>query len=187
MNVAGNPQASLHGIGAEFSSAPDLLAAAEKVRAAGFTRFDVFSPFPIAGMSVAIGAPRSRLGPYVFWGGFIGFVAALALVFIPSSFIYPLIVMGKPTGFFSIPAFFPVIFETTILFSALTAFVGLFLTIGLPRWNHPLFNWDHFKKVSDDGFFCVIERTDPRFEPVKVGDFLASLGATNITAIHEES
>lgn len=173
----------LYGLGAEFASPTALVAAAEKIRAAGFTRFDVFSPYPVPGISAALGSPRSTLGKYVFLGGLIGFVSALLLVLIPSDYLYPLVVGGKPTGFFSIPAFFPVLFETTILFSALTAFIGLFLMIGLPRWNHPLFNWEHFRKASDDGFFCIIEQADPRFSSAEVRALFETLGGTHITEI----
>lgn len=181
-----NSASSLYGVGAEFASPAALIEAAGKIRAAGFTRFDVFSPYPISGMGAAVGAPRSTLGKYVFLGGLLGFVSALLLVLIPSDDLYPLVVGGKPAGFFSIPAFFPVLFETTILFSATTAFVGLFLMIGLPRWNHPLFNWEHFRKASDDGFFCVIEQSDPRFSPREVRALLETLGGTHITEIHQE-
>ncbi|CAN5405072.1 hypothetical protein BH09VER1_BH09VER1_09510 [soil metagenome] len=181
-----NSGSSCYGVGAEFASPGALLEAAEKIRAAGFTHFDVFSPYPIPGMSAAVGSPRSTLGKYVFFGGLVGLLSALLLVLVPSSYFYPLVVGGKPTGFFSIPAFFPVLFETTILFSAITAFVGLFLMIGLPRWNHPLFNWEYFRKASDDGFFCVIEQADPRFSPGEVRALLATLGGIHITEIHEE-
>lgn len=181
-----NAESSLYGVGAEFASPGALIEAAGKIRAVGFTHFDVFSPYPVPGLSAAVGAPRSTLGKYVFLGGLFGFLSALLLVYIPSSYLYPLVVDGKPTGFFSIPAYFPVLFETTILFSALAAFVGLFLMIGLPRWNHPLFTWEHFKKASDDGFFCVIEQSDPRFSPGEVRALLEALGGTHITEIYEE-
>ena len=45
-NVAGNPEAPCYGIAAEFDTAGELFHAAEEMRDAGFTRFDVFSPFP---------------------------------------------------------------------------------------------------------------------------------------------
>ena len=39
-----------YGILAEFDSAAAILHAAEKVRDAGYSRWDVFTPFPIHGM-----------------------------------------------------------------------------------------------------------------------------------------
>jgi hypothetical protein len=185
-NVAGNPAAPCYGVAAEFETAGELFHAAEKMRDAGFTRFDVFSPYPIHGMDGAVGLKRSLLGKIVFVGGLTGFLTAVGLQFIPSSFIYPLIVMGKPTNLFTVPAFFPIMFEFTVLISAFTATFGMLIMNGLPRLNHPMFNWERFKRVSDDKFFCLIETADPKFEEREVRDFLESLGGRNITKVHED-
>lgn len=186
MNTAGDPLSKTYGVAAEFGSAAQLYHAAEQIRDAGFKKFDVFSPFPIHGMDDAMGLKRSILGKLIFCGGLTGFTTAVCLEFIPSSFIYPLIVMGKPTNLYTVPAFFPIMFELTILFSAFTAVFGMFIMNGLPRLNHPMFNWDHFKKVSDDGFFCVIETRDPKFSERDVKDFLESIGGQNITKVQED-
>jgi Alternative complex III, ActD subunit len=186
IQTAGNPQSPLFGVAAEFDSARDLFHAAEQMRDAGFTRFDVFSPFPIHGMDAAMGLKRSVLGKIIFLGGLIGFVTAVTVQFVPSSFIYPLIVMGKPTNLFTVPAFFPIMFEFTVLISAFTATFGMLIMNGLPRLNHPMFNWERFKRVSDDKFFCVIETKDPKFAEREVRDFLESLGGRNITKVHED-
>ncbi|HRJ71180.1 MAG TPA: DUF3341 domain-containing protein [Terrimicrobiaceae bacterium] len=186
MNVAGDSQSPVYGVAAEFDTAADLYHAAEKLRDAGYRKFDVFSPFPIHGMDEAMGLRRSVLGKLVFFGGLTGFCTAVALEFIPSSIIYPLIVMGKPTDLYTVPAFFPIMFELTILFSAFTAVFGMLIMNGLPRLNHPMFNWERFKKVSDDKFFCVIETKDPKFSESGVQDFLANIGGQNITKVHED-
>ena len=55
------PASTLHGLGAEFSSASALMHAAEKVRDSGFRKWDVYSPFPIHGMDAAMGFQRSRV------------------------------------------------------------------------------------------------------------------------------
>lgn len=186
MNVAGNPQAPLHGLAAEFDSAAELYAAAEKIRDAGYRAFDVYSPFPIHGMDQAMGLKPSNLGKFIFIGGLTGFLTAVGLQFIPSSILYPLVVAGKPTGFFTVPAFFPIMFELTVLFASFTAFFGLLIANGLPRWNHPVFNWDRFTRVSDDKFFAMIESRDPKFQAQDAGAFLAELGGSNITLVHED-
>lgn len=184
MNIAGNKEAPVFGIAAEFSCARDLYHAAEKIRDAGFQRWDVFSPFPIHGMDEAMGMKRSLLGKIVFLGGLTGFLTAVTMEFGSTSFLYPLIVAGKPTNLFTVPAFFPIMFELTILISAFTAVFGMLIMNGLPRLNHALFNWDRFKKVTEDKFFVAIESGDPKFSERSVRDFLASLGGTNITTIH---
>ncbi len=186
MEKVGNISAPVYAVAAEFQSAGELYRAAEKVRDAGFKRWDVFSPFPIHGMDEAMGLKRSVLGKLVFLGGLSGFLLAVTLQFGTSSFLYPLIVAGKPTNLYTVPAFFPIMFELTILLSAFTAVFGMLIMNGLPRWNHPMFNWARFKKVTEDKFFVAIESGDPKFEPVRVRELLESLGGTNVTVIHED-
>lgn len=174
-----------HAIIGEFSSAAKLFVAAEKTRDRGFKKWDVFSPCPIHGMDEAMGIRRSIVSWIVLAGGATGFITATLLEFIPSTITYPLIVQGKPLNFFTLPAFFPIMFELTVLFGSFAAIFGMLFVNRLPRWNHPLFEWDRFAKVTDDGFFLAIEGQDPQFREGEVREFLTSLGATNVTLIHE--
>src|ERR1700740_3644838 len=148
---------------AEFPRSTALYEAAEKVRDAGFKFWDVHSPFPIHGMNKAMGLGKSTLGYIIFVGGFTGFATAVLLEFIPSSLLYPLIVHGKPVNFFTVPPFFPIMFELTVLFSAFTAFFGVFVMNRQPRFHHPLFDFEAFKRVTNDAFFVAIEAADPKF------------------------
>jgi hypothetical protein len=50
----------------------------------------------------------------------------IALVSIPSFVLYPIIVNGKPYDWRTVPAFFPIMFELTVLFSAFTAVGTMF-------------------------------------------------------------
>lgn len=186
VTIAGSSQAPLFALAGEFESARDLFHAAEKVRDAGYKRWDTYSPFPIHGMDGAMGLPKSWLSALVFLGGLTGFSLAVFMEFGTSSYLYPLVVAGKPTNLFTIPAFFPIMFELTILFSALTATFGMLALNGLPRWNHPVFNWDRFKKVTEDKFFIAIEANDEKFSLEQTSEFLKSLGGTHITAIHQD-
>ncbi len=179
-------QKSIYAFGAEFSSAAELYAAAEKVRDAGFKRWDTYSPFPIHGMEKAMGLGHSWLSAFSLAGGITGFLIALALVFYPSVIEYPLITHGKP--YFSLPAFFPIMFELTILLTAFGTMFALFALNMLPRWNHPVFNWELYsQKANDDGFFLVIEARDRNFSVNATGKLLEDLGGTNITPIYWES
>ncbi|PTY06728.1 DUF3341 domain-containing protein [Verrucomicrobia bacterium LW23] len=173
--------AKIYGIGAEFKSVVELYEAAEKVRDRGFQFWDVYSPFPIHGMDQAQGLKRSWVSALSLIGGFTGFTTGLLLETITSVFVYPMIVNGKP--FFSLPAFFPVMFELTILFTAFATVFGMLAINMLPKWYNPVFNWDRFSKVTDDSFFIVIETLDPRFDGPNTAAFLNSLGGTNITYI----
>jgi hypothetical protein len=173
------------GVVAEFSSAADLYHAAENVRDQGYRYWDVHSPFPIHGMNKAMGLGRSPLGYIIFCGGLTGFTTAALLEFIPSSFLYPLIVHGKPVSFFTVPAFFPIMFELTILFSAFTAFFGVFVLNRLPRLHHPLFDYKPFKRFSTDAFFLVIQSNDPKFSDRGTLEFLQEIGGKEVTLLYE--
>jgi hypothetical protein len=177
-------QGKLWGVGAEFSSATELYEAAKKVRALGFKKWDVYSPFPIHGMDDAMGLGPSPVSRLSLLGGLTGGTIGFILVFYTSYIDYPLIVQGKP--YFAFEPTFPVYFELTILFTAFATLFGLLLFNLLPRWNHPLFNWDRFKKVTDDKFFVVIEAADPKFSEASARQLLQELGGHNIDLIHDD-
>jgi hypothetical protein len=177
---------TVYGMAAEYSSAAALYEAAKRVRDAGFKRWDVYSPFPIHGMDDAMGLGKSWLSAAVLGGGITGFITAMTLEFGPSWFIYPLVVHGKPVDWRTVPAFFPIMFELTILFSAFAAFFAWQIMNGLPRWHHPLFNWERFSRATSDGFFLIIEARDPRFTEVEARELLERSGGEHITIIHED-
>jgi len=173
------------GVVAEFPSATTLYEAAEQVPDKGYRFWDTHSPFPIHGMNKAMGLGKSPLGYIIFCGGLTGFLTAASLEFIPSSFLYPLIVHGKPVNFFTVPAFFPVMFELTVLFSAFTAFFGVFVMNRLPRLHHPIFDYEQFRRVTDDAFFLIIEASDPRFSDTVTREFLEEIGGKDVTLLYE--
>ncbi|MBP7950103.1 MAG: DUF3341 domain-containing protein [Verrucomicrobiales bacterium] len=180
------PLKRVHGYLAEFGSAKDLYHAAEQVRDAGFSHWDVHSPFPIHGMDHAMGLPKSILSTFVLIGGTTGTLTAFLLQHITQVILYPTVVQSKPHNIFTIPAFFPVMFELTILFSAFTCLFGGLALMKLPRLHHPLFNSDNFKRFSDDGFFLCIEARDPKFSMEKTKAFLGEIGGTNLELVEDE-
>jgi len=175
----------VYGLGAEFDSAADLMAAAEKIRDHGFSHWDVHTPFPIHGMDKAMGLGKSNLSAFVFVGGLLGLITGVSLVSIPSFVLYPIIVHGKPFTWATFPAFFPIIFELTVLFSAFTAVGTMFAMNSLPRLHHPVFNWDRFVRFTDDGFLMVIEARDAKFSETRTKALLEEIGAKNVTLIHD--
>lgn len=176
----------VYGYLAEFKSASALYKAAEKVRDAGFRKWDCYSPYPIHGLDSAMGMKRSILPWFVFFGGMTGTATAFTLAYTTQVVIYPTIVQAKPANIFTIPAFFPVMFELTILFSGFTVLFGLLGLIQLPRLNHPLFASKQFHRATDDAFFIAIEARDPKFSPNQTRELLASIGGENIELVEEE-
>jgi len=162
------------GIVAQFAGTAELIAAAEKVKAEGFSKWDCHSPFPIHGMDQAMGEKRSNLGWIVGACAILGGGGALLLQGWSAASAYPHVISGKPL--FSYQAFFPITFAVAVLASAFGSLLGLLAIIGV-RLNHPLFESDLFKSFSDDGFLVSIEADDPKFDPDKTKEFLLSIGS----------
>jgi len=175
----------VYGLGAEFPTAAALFHAAEKARDKGFKRWDVHSPFPIHGMDKAMGLGKSWLSAVVLMGGLTGLLTAVVLEFYPSSIDYKVVVDAKPVTWATVPAFFPIFFELTVLCSAFAAVGALLVFNLLPKWYHPLFNWERFARATDDGFFLVIEARDPKFSETSTRQFLEEIGGTHVTLVHD--
>jgi hypothetical protein len=172
-----------YGILALFDTAPAIYHAAERVRDAGYKRWDVLTPFPIHGMDEAMGLRRSKVPIIVFLGGITGFAVAMLMVWWMNKYNYPLIVGGMP--YFS-PIFpFPVAYELTILFASFGAFFGQFILNRLPQHYHPVMNYERFASLTDDKFAIVIETGDSVFEAEKTRALLEELGAVEVVEISE--
>ena len=180
------PLKRVYGYVAEFDTARDIYHAAEKVRDEGFQRWDVHTPFPIHGMDKAMGLNKSILSWFVFVGGAAGTLTAFLLQYLTQVVIYPTFVQDKPASIATLPAFFPVMFELTILFSAFTCVFGMFILNRLPRLNHPLFASKQFHRFSDDAFFLVIEARDTKFSKDGTREFLEGLGGKNLELVEDE-
>ena len=175
----------VYGYLAEFESASALYKAAEKVRDAGHKKWDCYSPYPIHGLDNAMGIKKSILPYLVFFGGTLGFITAITLAYTTQVVIYPTVVQAKPSNVFTMAAFFPIIFELTVLFAGFTALFGLLALIGLPRLNHPLFESVQFARSTDDGFFIAIEARDGKFSADKTKTLLKDAGGRNIELVEE--
>ncbi|WP_269523533.1 DUF3341 domain-containing protein [Coraliomargarita parva] len=170
-----------YGIIASFPDTPSFYHAAEKVRDAGYRKWDTYSSFPVHGMPAAQGQPRSKVPIFTFCGGLTGFLTGLTIVWFMNYFNYPLIVGGKP--FFS-PVFpFPIMYELTILLSAFGTLGGMFITNLLPQHYNSLFNSDTFLEVAGDRLVIAIESRDPKFDPVATRQFLEEIGGSDIEEV----
>lgn len=173
--------AHIYGLMAEFEQPEELLAAARRAYAAGYRRMDAYSPFPVAGLAEAIGFQRTRLPLVVLIGGIIGCLGGFFLQYYAAVLDYPLNVGGRPLN--SWPSFVPVMFEMTILIAALATVLGMLALNGLPMPYHPVFHVSRFVLATRDHFFLCIEAVDPQFEPQQTRQFLATLGAREVTEV----
>src|SRR5438034_3013362 len=115
---------------AEFDNPTDVVEAARRVHEEGYRKVDAYTPYPIEELGEALGYHHSHLPLLVLIGGVTGACAGFMLQFYTATIDYPINVGGRP--FNSWPAFIVPTFETTILFAALTAVLGMLALNGLP-------------------------------------------------------
>lgn len=163
-------EGELYGYLAEYDTPGELVEAARKVRDAGYSDFDCYSPFPVHGIDPAMGIKRTILPLVIFGGGFTGALGGVLLQWYCNAHAWTWNISGKPT--WSIPANIPIAYELTILLAVLSSFFGMWAFNRLPQVWHPLFRQDRFMKATDDGFFLAIEARDRRFDAVKTKELL---------------
>jgi hypothetical protein len=170
-----------YGLMAEFDSAQALVDAANGVRAAGYTRADAYSPFPIHGLAEALGFRERHVAPIVLGAGIMGALAGYGLEYWTQVIDFPMNIGGRP--FHAWVSFIPPAFETTILFAAFSAVIGMLVLNGLPQPYHPVFNVARFERASQDGFFLAIEASDPKFDAEATKQFLSSLHPREVVTV----
>ena len=168
---------------AEFDTPEALVAAAEKTSAAGYTRTDAYSPFPVHGLDDALRIDERHVAPIIFTGGLCGLVGGFGLQYYCQVIAYPFNIGGRP--WYSWVSWIPPTFEMTILLAALAAFFGMLALNGLPHPYHPVFNAPRFARASQDAFFLSIETADPKFDAVRTRVFLEGLGPREVVAVDE--
>ena len=158
-----------------------LFPAVKAVRKEGYKIHDVYTPFPMHGLDAVMGLRDTSLHTAGFVYAITGTATALGFISWALTTDWPLNFGGKPH--FSLPAWIPIIFELTVLFSA----VGMVLTFCYLCQLAPFVKKDHFHlRATDDTFVMAIECNDKTNEE-EVRGFLAGLGAHDITTQIKET
>ncbi|MCF1715558.1 DUF3341 domain-containing protein [Flavihumibacter sp. RY-1] len=163
-----------------FDDEKVLFPAVKKVRKAGYKIHDVYTPFPIHGLDQAMGLRDTSLHTAGFIYGITGTTTALTFMSWVFNKDWPLNIGGKPH--FPLPAFIPITFELTVLFSA----VGMVLTFCYLCQLAPFVKKHHFHaRATDDLFVMVLECTS-RTNEADAKAFLESVGAKEINVQEAE-
>lgn len=174
----------VHGMMAEYATPSGVYHAAEEFRDAGYTCWDVHTPFPIHGIEEAMGVKPTVLPAVIAFVGLSGAGLGMLMQWWMSAVDFRLVVQGKP--FFSWQAFIPITFELGILSAAFTALLGMLAMNGLPRHHHPLMKKDRFLRTTQDLFIICVEARDPKFEPEQTRRLFESTGGTAIDLVEDE-
>ena len=173
----------IYGLIAEFETPADVMHAAERVRDAGYKRWDVHTPYPVHGMDKAMGLKNSKVGWFSFIGGVTGYTCGMVMIWWMNAHDYPIIIGGKPM--FSPFGAFPPSYELTILLGSFGALLGMLFLNRLPRLYHPLLKHKRFALATHDRFFIVIETMDLKFSPAATRKLLEETGSKHIEEVTE--
>lgn len=178
----------IYGVMGEFETPGQLCKAARKVREAGYSAVDAYAPFPVEGLSEALGLPtdfRNHVALLTLLGGLLGGCGGFGFQYWVAAIAYPMNIGGRPLN--SWPAFIPVTFELTILGAATFAVIGMIALNKLPEPYHPVFNVERFAHhASTDRFFLCIEARDPKFNAAEAARFLQEIKAENVTEVEDD-
>jgi hypothetical protein len=165
----------------EFASADAALAGAKALAARGLSQVEAFTPYAVPEIEAALGVRRSRIPFGAFACGLTGCALAFLLIWWTAAVDYPLDVGGRP--FNSIPADIPIMFETTVLFTGVSAFLAVLLRSRLPRLYHPVFTLDGFERTTLDRYWLGIDHDDAKLDD----EALTSLTELGAVVVHRSS
>jgi len=157
---------------------PDrLLNAAVLAKEHGFEGLDAYTPYPVHGLSEALGVRKSWV-PYVtLVMGLSGAALGLTFQIWTSAFDWPLNVGGKP--FISLPAFIPVTFECGVLLGGTMTLAALLVACGLPNLNTPILD----RNLTNDRFGLYVPESGPQWNEERILKLLKGTGAVDVKVI----
>lgn len=159
-----------------YNDEEDLKSAVKTANDAHLDILDVFTPFPVHGLDPVMGLKESRLHYMGFIYGATG--ALFGFLFMTWVFTrdWPIIFGGKP--YWSVPAFIPITFEMTVLFSAWGMTLTFYTICGLwPGVKPKLLD----NRITDDKFCIAFDTTassDAEVDQLK--GFFSKTGAAEV-------
>jgi hypothetical protein len=154
-----------------FDDEAVLFPAVKEVRKAGYKIHDVYTPMPIHGLDQVMGLRETSLHTAGFIYAITGTATALSFMSWVFTRDWPLNIGGKPN--FALPAWIPITFELTVLFSA----VGMVLTFCYLCQLAPFVKKDHFHLRATDDLFVMAVELSPKTNEADLTSFLQNAGA----------
>ncbi|GAB2572396.1 DUF3341 domain-containing protein [Spirosoma areae] len=152
-----------------------VLNAVKDVKKAGVRIHEVYTPFPIHGLDIALGHPRSRLGIAAFMFALSGTLTALAITYYMEGYDWPMIVGGKDS--YSLIVYVPIIFELTVLFCALGMVATFLVSNGMGPTVKPLM---YDLRTTDNKFAMAIDLSKNNIGEIDIEQILKRSGAAEV-------
>lgn len=161
-----------------FNDEDVLMESIKPLKAKGVKIKDVFSPYPIHGLDKALGLKDTRLSIAAFIYGLTGLGLAILMTWFMMISDWPMDIGGKPSSdwYKNVPAFVPILFESTILCAAhgmvITFYLRSKILPGVTAFVPDL-------RMTDDRFVMQIVLNDASKEN-EVTSILMSHGAEEV-------
>ncbi len=153
-----------------YDDETDLMKAVKEAKEQHLEIMDVYTPFPVHGLDPILGLAESRLHIAGFVYGMIGTLTAFLGMTWVFTKDWPVIFGGKP--YWSVPAFIPITFELTVLFSC----VGMVITFYIVSGLGPGVTNDYLDpRITDDKFCIAFDKSE--VEASAAESFLSKTGA----------
>ncbi len=161
-----------------FHAPATALAAAGKLKGAGFASPSLMSPVPIEGVEAVLGKKKSVIKRFTFvgavFGGLFGFALAAGTAVL---YLYP--TGGRPI--ITIPPFLIITYEMTILFGILATVIGFLVSARFPAMRERVY----VPEAAVDKFaVTVLCEDDARFRRAET--ILRDAGAEEVRELAEE-
>ena len=169
--------APARGVLALYADPDSLLNAATRAREHGFAGMDAFTPYPVHGLSEALGIRKSWVPWVTLVMGLGGAALGLTFEIWTSAFDWPILVGGKQM--ISLPAFIPITFECGVLIGGTMTLAALLLACGLPNLTKPILDRD----LTNDRFGLWIPEVGPDWNEGRIFMVLKPTGAVDIRVL----
>lgn len=162
-----------------FRDPDSALAAAGRLKGAGFDTPELISPVPIEGVEEVLGKKKSVIKNFTFFGGLLGGITGFILA-AGTAVLYPHPVGGRPI--IAIPPYLIITYELTILFGILFTVLGFIVSSRLPA----LRNRVYVPEAAVDKFAVTVSCSDGEHSR-RAGTILSDAGAEEVRELGEEN
>lgn len=153
----------------------EVVAAVKEVKNSGIKIEEVYTPFPIHGLDVALGHARTRIPIAAFMFGCLGLTCIVSLMSYTMYFDWPMIIGGK--DYFALPDFIPIAFEGTVLFTAFGMVTTFLVSNSLWPGKKPR-TFD--LRSTDDKFIMAVNMANNRKSESEIETILRASGAIEV-------
>lgn len=169
-----------------FQSKDDFVTALEQLRTQNI-EYDCFSSQEIDEVLLSpdsVYLKQNKVKKAALMGAFLGLVTAIGMQWDSTVRDTPLNVAGKPL--FSWPAFIPIAFVLTVLFTGVSLMIALFIQLKFPEPYHPVFNARSYNLSLGNFTILIYSRespTRPSLNESQIRELFLKLGASEIEEV----